>query len=167
VNPSGVTLRPVCDDDTDLLFRIFKSVNEPTFAALEMPSEQKDDLLNMQFVAQLGQYRQQYPSADYQVILVAGTEAGSMYTQRGPTEWVLIDIALLPEFRDQGIGSDLVRSLISEAHASSSQLDAHVRVDNPAWRLWQRLGFEAVYNDGVYLRIRVPGPVRHSDRDLK
>lgn len=155
---AAVTLRPVSASDEGFLFRVFKGVHEQTFAPLDLPAEQKDELLRMQFVAQQGQYRQQYPNADFDLILYESTEIGSLYALRGPDRFVLIDIALLPEYRNGGIGANLVQSLIAEAHASRKSLDAHVQRDNPAWRLWQRLGFEQAGDDGVYLRIRVPPP---------
>ena len=151
---NSVTLRPVCASDEDFLFRVFKNVHEQTFAMVEMPEEQKHELLRMQFVAQREQYRQQFPNADFDLILYGGTKIGNLYALRGPERFVLIDIALLPEYRNKGVGTDLVQSLINEADASQKSLDAHVRRDNPAWRLWQRLGFEKAEDDGVYLQIR-------------
>ena len=72
-----------------------------------------------------------------------------------PVEFVLIDIALLPEQRNAGIGAQLVAPLIQQALAAGRPLEAHVHRDNPACRLWRRLGFEIVADDGVYLQIRV------------
>jgi len=153
-----VTLRAVVVGDEEFLLRVFSSVHEQTFAMLDMPAEQINELLRMQFLAQQGQYRQQFPTADFDVVLLEGTAIGSMYAIRGPDEFVLIDIALLPEHRNDGIGAELVRALIDVARESAQPLQAHVRSDNPAWRLWQRLGFQEVADDGVYLQICVPAP---------
>ena len=81
---------------------------------------------------------------------------GNFYTLRGPDEFVLIDITLLPEHRNAGIGAGLVQELIAQANAENEPLFAHVLKDNPAWRLWQRVGFRLVNDDGMYLRIEVP-----------
>jgi ribosomal protein S18 acetylase RimI-like enzyme len=75
---------------------------------------------------------------------------------RGPDDFVLIDITLLPEHRNSGIGAGLVRELIVQANAAHEPLRAHVLKQNPAWRLWQRLGFHLISDDGVYLAIEVP-----------
>lgn len=151
-----VTLRPVCAADEAFLFRVFRSVHKQTFAVLELSDEQKTELLRMQFTAQQEQYRIQYPRADFDLVLCDGVPVGSMYALRGPDEFVLIDIALLPEHRNSGIGKELVTTLIRQAKNEKKAVTAHVRCDNPAWRLWQRLGFEAVGDDGVYLQICVP-----------
>ena len=152
----SITLRPVNADDEGFLFGLYRSVHEQTFASLNVPEEQKTSLLRMQFNAQRQQYRSQYPGADFDLVLCDGVSAGCMSALRGPDEFVLIDIALLPEYRNGGIGKELVAKLIRHAQDEKKTLTAHVRSDNPAWRLWQRLGFEAVSDDDVYLRIQVP-----------
>jgi ribosomal protein S18 acetylase RimI-like enzyme len=151
-----LTLRPICMDDDAFLFRLFCSTHEQNFASLDMPEEQKDDLLRMQFTAQQSQYRGQYPNADFDLVLQDAVPIGSITALRGADKFVLIDITLLREHRNAGIGTQLVTLLIQQALAAGKPLDAHVERNNPAWRLWRRLGFEVVDDDGVYLRIRVP-----------
>ena len=154
--PDLITLRPIRDDDEGFLFDLFRSVHEQDLGFVDLPGEQKTALLRMQFDAQQQQYHAQYPRGNFDLILKADVPVGIIYTQRGPDEFVLIDIALLPKFRNEGIGKKLVTELIHQAQVEKETLTAHVRKDNPAWRLWQRLGFEEVNDDGVYLQIRVP-----------
>ena len=151
----SITLRPVSGDDEGFLFGLYRSVHEQTFASLNLPEEQKTSLLRMQFNAQRQQYRSQYPDAHFDRILEDGVAIGTLYAMRGPEEFVLIDIMLLAEHRNTGIGAKLVKKLIREANAAKKPLQAHVLKTNPAWRLWRRLGFEIVADDGVYLQIRV------------
>ena len=151
-----VTLRPIGRDDEPFLFHLFTSVHGPTLAMAELPEQQVTDLLRMQFTAQHSQYQSQYPSADFDIVVVNCAPAGRLYALRGPDDFVLIDISLLPEYRNSGIGTDLVSDLINQAKHEKRPLNAHVRKDNPAWRLWQKLGFEAVRDDGVFLEIRIP-----------
>lgn len=152
----SITLRPTQADDEDFLFGLFRTVHEQEFAFLDLPEEQKTTMLRMQFDAQQQQYHERYPRGNFDLILRAEKTVGIIYTQRGPEEFVLIDVILLPEFRNEGIGKALVAELIHQAQDEQQALTAHVRKDNPAWRLWQRLGFEPVGDDGVYLQIRVP-----------
>jgi ribosomal protein S18 acetylase RimI-like enzyme len=151
-----VTLRPIGREDEPFLFNVFTSVHGPTLAMADLPEEQVKGLLRMQFTAQHSQYQSQYPSADFDIVLVEGAAAGCLYALRGPEDFVLIDISLLPDYRNSGIGTSLVADLINQAKHEKRPLTAHVRKDNPAWRLWQKLGFEAVGDDGVFLQIRVP-----------
>ena len=52
-----------------------------------------------------------------------------------------LSIAVLPEYRNQGIGTSLLKQLISEAQNEFSALSLSVSADNPAVRLYLRLGF--------------------------
>jgi len=151
-----ISLRRVCDDDETFLFGLFCMTQSKVLEPLQLPVGQMEQLLRMQFAGQRMQYHDQYSTADFDVVLRGGVPIGSLYALRGPQEYVLIDIALLPECRGSGIGTQLVNALISEANAAKKKLEAHVLKSNRAWRLWQRLGFELVDDDGVYLHIRVP-----------
>ena len=122
---------------------------------LDLTLDQKDKLTRMQFRAQQYQYRSLYPHADFDLVLIDSEAIGNLYVQRGPHEFVLIDISLLPGHRNSGIGAGLVRKIIVDAKKAGRPLQAHVLKHNPAWRLWQRLGFHLVSDDGIYLRIEV------------
>jgi ribosomal protein S18 acetylase RimI-like enzyme len=55
-----------------------------------------------------------------------------------------LSIAVLPEYRDRGIGSQLVLHLFEHLKKSYSTVSLSVSLENPALRLYQRLGFEIV-----------------------
>jgi GNAT superfamily N-acetyltransferase len=84
--------------------------------------------------------------------------AGRLYVARWPEEIRIMEIALIPEHRNQGIGTRLLEDLISESEASSKPLSIHVERFNPALRLYGRLGFRQKTDKVVYLLIeRLPG----------
>jgi ribosomal protein S18 acetylase RimI-like enzyme len=60
---------------------------------------------------------------------------------------ILLFVSVLPETRGQGIGSDLIRRSIAEC---SGDVKLHVEYDNPAKRLYERLGFESKYAEMRY-----------------
>ena len=150
---NSVTLRPVCATDRDFLFNVFCSARSELTESLDLPDAQKQQLMWIQFQAQRDAYTKQSPNADFDLLLADEKPAGHFYAQRGPESFVLIDITLLPEQRNKGIGGTLVQQLLAEACAAGKPLNAHVRKDNPAWRLWERLGFRIVGDDGVYYAI--------------
>ena len=153
---SGITVKSIGAADEEFLFEVFCKVHEGQFASLQVPAGQKAQLLKLQFAAREQQYRHQFPDADFDLVLREGIPIGNFYAQRGPNHYVLIDVSLLPEQRSAGIGAALVRELIAQAHTAGKPLRAHVLRQNPAWRLWQRLGFRMIGDDGVYLEIEVP-----------
>ena len=63
----------------------------------------------------------------------------------------IVDIALLPDYCNRGIGTSLLRGLQSEAAAAGKPLRIHVERFNPALRLYERLGFHPIADRGVYL----------------
>jgi ribosomal protein S18 acetylase RimI-like enzyme len=65
-----------------------------------------------------------------------------------------LSIALLPTYRNQGIGSELLNSAIDHARGKYPALSLSVSVDNPAVRLYERFGFKIVDLEGTSLTMR-------------
>lgn len=55
-----------------------------------------------------------------------------------------LSIALLPGYRGQGLGELLITSLLEEASRTFAAVSLSVSPENPAARLYRRLGFEVV-----------------------
>lgn len=55
-----------------------------------------------------------------------------------------LTIAVLPEYRGQGIGTQLLTQLFSQVRSCYSAVSLSVSPDNPALRLYRRFGFEVV-----------------------
>jgi predicted GNAT family acetyltransferase len=71
---------------------------------------------------------------------------------RTSKELNVIDIAILPEFRGQGIGGTLMRRLMDDAAAAGQIVQIHVEQNNPAQSLYRRLGFvpKPGTGEGIY-----------------
>ena len=104
----------------------------------------------MQFEAQRKFYENEYPGAEFQIILVAGRPAGRLYVHRREQDIRIMDLALLPEFRGRGIGTALLQEILAEGRRTARSVTIHVESFNPAQRLYARLGFERVGSNGVY-----------------
>jgi len=64
----------------------------------------------------------------------------------------IIDISLLPNNRNQGIGSYFINQLKDEAAKENKILSIHVEKFNKALELYLRLGFEVIKEThGIYL----------------
>ena len=147
----NLTLRPAEAADRDLLFRIYASTRDEELALTDWDDAQKSAFLNQQFTAQDTHYREHYPGAVFNLILLDGDPVGRLYLHRRPSEIRIMDIALLPPHRNRGIGTALLRDLQTEAAASAKPLTIHVEQFNPALRLYTRLGFRPIAEHGVYL----------------
>ena len=101
--PHSVTLRPATADDEGFLRQLFASTRE---AELEyLPEPQREMLIAMQFNLQRQQYSAGYPQAEHNIILLDEHSAGRLLVDEGDREFTLVDIALLPAYRNLGIGT--------------------------------------------------------------
>jgi ribosomal protein S18 acetylase RimI-like enzyme len=119
--------------------------------------EAKQAFLRMQGEAQDADYRRKWPDARYLVVEVDGEPVGRLYRRdivdEDPPELRLMDIALLPQWRNRGIGSALLDALLAEATARGLTVTLHVERWNPARTLYERLGFVDRGEDDVYGRM--------------
>ena len=148
---AAITLRPIVPDDRSFLLAVYASTRQLELAAVEWDGAQKAAFVEMQFDAQHAYYQEHYAGAGFDVILVDGQPAGRLYVAREADEIRIVDIALLPDFCNRGVGTTLLRGLQSEAAAAGKPLRIHVERFNPALRLYERLGFHPIADRGVYL----------------
>lgn len=149
--PSVIAFRSITDADLPFLARLYASTRaEEVARAPGWSEQQKREFLQLQFDAQHRFYQEQFPRADYQIIERGGEPIGRVYTDRRDAEIRLIDIALLPAHRGGGLGRLLIEDLQEEASEQGLPLRIHVEKNNPAYRLYLRLGFETIADKGVY-----------------
>src|SRR5262249_22081724 len=103
----------------------------------------------MQFAARERAYDSQYPRADRRILLDGDRPIGRIVVDRGEAAITLVDIALLAERRNAGIGTALVQGLQIEAAATGKPVRLQVLTSSRAVRLYERLGFAAVGVGGV------------------
>lgn len=153
-----ITLRPEEAGDEEFLNHLYATTREAEMALVPWNVAQKEDFLNMQFRAQREHYQRYYPSACFQVIEIDGTPAGRLYVDRWEGEIRVMDISLLPKYRGQGTGGQLLGEILDEGKRQGNAVTIHVEQYNPARRLYDRLGFEIVEDKGVYLLMRWTPP---------
>jgi ribosomal protein S18 acetylase RimI-like enzyme len=151
-----VTLRPIREEDMEFLCRVYTSTRWEELAPVPWADEEKLAFCRSQFTAQHAYYQANYPGAAWLVIERDGVPAGRLYVHRREKEIRLVDIALLPEHRRFGIGSRLLGELIVESTAAGKPLRIHVEKNNPALRLYERLGFVPIVDKGVYYLMERP-----------
>ncbi len=135
-----LSLRPVSPADDAFLFELYASTR-PDIASLGLAGAQRDMLLRVQWMAQRHGYQSRYPHGEHQLVLVDGHPAGRLWVAREPEELRVVDVSLLPAHRGAGVGTELLRALQQEAAAAGKPLRLSVARDNPAQRLYARLGF--------------------------
>jgi ribosomal protein S18 acetylase RimI-like enzyme len=142
--------RAATPPDEDFLCRLHRSTRETEVAAWGLPAEQQEALLLLQYKAQSAHYSRSFPSADHQIITIDGKSVGTTLVDRSADEIRLVDIAILPEHRNAGLGTALVRELLDESVACGKPMRLHVFKPSPAVRFYERLGFHRIGDDQVY-----------------
>jgi GNAT superfamily N-acetyltransferase len=151
-------LRPAGPADAEVLYRIYASTREDELAAAGWDTPLKETFLRMQFSAQDSYYRATFPDAGYDLITRGEEVLGRLYLDRGEAAWLVIDLALLPEHRGQGTGTRLLGGVLADAGAVAKPVRLHVLRSSPARRLYERLGFRQIADQGAYLLLeREPG----------
>lgn len=135
-------LVPVRPEDESFLFDLYAQTRSEEVAGWGWSDAQQRDFLQMQFRIQRQGYALQYPSASWWIVRHRGASVGRLVVDRSIDALRLVDVAVLTEWRGQGLGTWLVRNLQAEAARERKPLRLSVAVDNPAQRLYQRLGFQ-------------------------
>ena len=145
------TLRPAQAEDAPFLESVYASTRAAELAAVPWSAEQKAAFCRMQFEAQCAHYAQHYAAATQSIIERDGMAAGRLYVNRGAEEIRIVDIALLPQHRGGGLGTQHLLALQKEARGAGKALTIHVEKFNPALRLYERLGFQPIEDKGIHL----------------
>ena len=146
----GLAYREATDTDLPVLEEIYASTRRAEVAATGWPPEQQQAFLKSQFEAQHQHYRDHYPDAAWLLILRGSEVVGRLYLEDWTRELRIIDIALLPSARGHGWGEAVLRDLMDATGATGRAVSIHVEKQNPAMRLYRRLGFQTLEEKGVY-----------------
>jgi ribosomal protein S18 acetylase RimI-like enzyme len=152
-----ITLRPATPTDDTFQIDLYGSTRLDELALIDWNEDQKQVFIKMQFDARQLQYSYRYPRSTDSIILQGSQPIGRMLVDRNEQEIVLVDIALLPEYRNAGIGTRLVQSLLDEAVSTGKSVRLHVVTTNPAVRMYERLGFSTADDSGSYLEMKWVG----------
>jgi ribosomal protein S18 acetylase RimI-like enzyme len=145
-----LALRSVRSEDDDFLFRLYASTRQEEMSAWGWDAAQQNAFLRMQLRAQRQGYAADYPEADHQVILADDQPVGRLMVNRTEKEVILVDIAVLSEHRNRGLGAALIHDLMADCQASRKPLRLQVAKGNRAARLYKRLGFTTTGEDDIY-----------------
>ena len=146
----GITLRPATPDDYAFMRRLYGAARAEEMKHFPMTDEMKEVFLDQQFAAQTEHYSKHYPTARVQISEREATPIGRFYIDAWESEIRVVDIALMPEYRNLGIGSALMREALDEGRRAGKPVTIHVEAFNPALQLYGRLGFKAIKMNGAY-----------------
>jgi len=145
-----VTLRPVTPDDRDFLCELYASTRIEELRVTGWAQDQIDAFLLQQFEAQTLHYAAHYNPDGFMALCHGEAAIGRLYLEERPDEIRIVDIALLPMHRGQGIGSSVLDDVMAMATQQGKCVRIHVEQNNPAQSLYQRLGYKKIDENGIY-----------------
>lgn len=162
ISTDPITFRPFSPEDDDFNYKVYASTRAEEMKLVDWSTGQQEDFLRMQFQAQWKHYNAYYPQAEYLVIQCGEIPVGRLFVERSASSILIMDIALLPEYRNAGIGTAILRDLMKEAGLAGLPLVLRVEFFNPVIRLYTRLGFvktreiNTVYQEMVWTQEKRP-----------
>jgi RimJ/RimL family protein N-acetyltransferase len=155
--PSPVGLlhrRPERDEDIDFRFRLFCQSRPPEFALLALAPAAMEQLMRFQFQAQTVSYRSEFPTARFDIIELGERPIGRIVVDRSDTRLLIVDQVVVPELRNRGIGTAVMRSIMEDATTAALPVRLHVASSNdPSLRLYLRLGFVPLDATPMYMEL--------------
>jgi len=98
-------------------------------------------------------FRVGFNPAAVSVIVSSGEPVGLLKVDRRTDEVFLASIELAPRVQRRGMGGDIVRSMLREAAQRGVRVRLQVFHQNPARRLYERLGFRAVGETATHVEM--------------
>ena len=153
-------LRPERDDDQAFRFELFCQSRPAEFALLRLEPAAMEQLMRFQFQAQTTSYRASFPSARFDIIELDQTPVGRIVVDRPGHEIHIVDHAIVPPLRNQGLGTTIMKALMDEADRARLKVRLMVASTNdPSMRLYLRLGFVPIATEPLYIEMQWPAPV--------
>jgi ribosomal protein S18 acetylase RimI-like enzyme len=140
---SSFTLRPAQAADETFLFNLRKATMTEHMQRAGEPVDDAEHRTRL-----LRRYE------DAQVVCIHGEPAGLLKAYRTDTEWMVAQFQIAPAHQGQGIGEQVLRTILSAAQADGLPVSLKVLKNNPARRLYERVGFETVDEDELQFLMR-------------
>jgi GNAT superfamily N-acetyltransferase len=155
----SITLRPVTETDADFLIELYKSSRGDDLRGLGWDEDRISEFLEMQYVAQRNLQGDHEHMSD-QLVLLSGKPIGRLSVETRADEIRCVDLALLSDYRNQGVGTLLIQRLQDQARPANIPLRLQVIRFNRAVNFLERLGFRRTSETGTHFQMEwLPGIV--------
>lgn len=137
------------------LRELYASTRAEELAQVPWTEAMRRSFVDSQFSLQHTHYLAHYADAEFLAVERSGQPIGRLYLQRAAPCHLLIDIALFPATRGQGVGRALLEAAMADAASHDRALELSVHVGNgAARRLYARLGFRQYGETATHYAMR-------------
>jgi ribosomal protein S18 acetylase RimI-like enzyme len=152
-------LRPERDEDASFRFKLFCESRAAEFALLQLDPAAFEQLMRFQFHAQTVTYRTNFPDARFDIVERDGAPIGRIVVNRPGTLLHIVDQAIVPELRNRGLGTAIMKALMDEAAGNGLPVRLKVASTNdPSMRLYLRLGFAPIRSEPLFIEMEWRAP---------
>jgi GNAT superfamily N-acetyltransferase len=127
----GFALRPETDEDIPFLRGLYAATRVAELELTNWSNAQKLAFTDNQFDCQCQHYLTYYPATQWSVLEDNGVPMGRLYLDRRATTLLVVDIALLPQWRGRGLGTALLEWVCAQAHAAGKSVTVAVEKKQP------------------------------------
>jgi ribosomal protein S18 acetylase RimI-like enzyme len=131
-----ISFRPAQAEDFDYCANLY-------FAGMERAIRE----LNLDMAAPAKNFRERWESTQVRIITIDGAGIGWLQSTKQSDALFLAQLFVDASFRRQGIGTQVMHRIIGEAARVDAAVTLGVVKTNPAFRLYQRLGFQVTHED--------------------
>ena len=142
-------LRACTEADDAFVYDVFSTTWESEVAAL--PNQNlAQHVLRIQHIAQERRFASRYPGLQRFIVVEDGQPAGRLYVHESDSLLEVVDLTLMPSFRDHGIGTRIFHELFEYATCEGRTISLRVeRRNERATLLYSQLGFDLVTVDDL------------------
>ncbi|MGV6800946.1 MAG: GNAT family N-acetyltransferase [bacterium] len=145
-----IEFRIIHDKDEKFLRHLYATTRAHEFTHSLWSDAEKASFLNSQYDLQDQHYKLTYLKGSFRIITLDSVDIGRLYINRADDHLRIVDLSLLPDYQGRGIGTDILRSLLNEAHGGKVPVKLHVDQSSPALKLYLSHGFKNTGINGYY-----------------
>ncbi|SDP33875.1 GNAT family N-acetyltransferase [Afipia sp. GAS231] len=139
-----IILRQAEAEHYDFALRLYLLTMQPYVQELVTWDEQE----------QRATFAAQWKLDEVSIISVEGNDVGWLQVAELPAEIRLQKFYVSPQYQGSGIGSEVLGNLLVAWRSTDKKIVLRVLKNNPARRLYERLGFAAIADNGITFRMR-------------
>lgn len=146
-----ISMRKILQTDEAFLYKLFISSRQDLQCIAGINEDMINIIYHQQYLAEKLQLEKNYSGERFQIILCEDRPIGRFYVHLGEKGFRIIAIAILPEFRNQRIGTYVLEEMLKEASSMNKSVYLQVAWYNYlAKNLYEKLGFHVIEDNKVY-----------------
>ncbi len=152
-SPGKITTRPSLPADAEFMLELYAATHEQELAELGWSLTENRSFVIMQAQAEEWKLGRRYPDMDRVTIGIESTPIGRLLVCMREEVLHVVDLSLMPRFRGQGVGTQLMREILGEAREELVPVKIRVLKDSRSFEFVNRLGFDEPLDFGRYVEV--------------